>query len=203
MVVEVVNTADSRAVIVRRFAITSTGADTQTVLTVRTAELGRTYPSVTTYALTAKEAVLYTAPSRIHSPRRLPRAIPGETKPNRSAADLLFGITALLVCQLIGESTVRLTRLPVPGTVVGMLVLLIVLSLRGAQPQIAVASDRLLAHLPLLFVPAGVGATQYLGLLAREWLPIGVALVASTVLTIAVTAAVMRALASSPAQGAE
>ncbi|MBV8998364.1 MAG: CidA/LrgA family protein [Solirubrobacterales bacterium] len=144
-----------------------------------------------------------TAPSRIHALRRPPHATPGATKPTRSAADLLFGMTALLVCQLIGELTVRLTRLPVPGSVIGMLVLLLALSVRGAQPHIAVASDRLLAHLPLLFVPAGVGATQYLGLLTQEWLPIGVTLVASTVLTIAVTAAVMRGLASSPAHGAE
>ena len=146
---------------------------------------------------------MYTEPSRIHALRRPPRATAGETKPNRSAADVLFGMTALLVCQVIGELTARLTGVPVPGAVIGMLVLLLALSVSGAQPRIAVASDRLLAHLPLLFVPAGVGATQYLGLLARQWLPIGVALVASTLLTIAVTAAVMRALAPVPGHGAE
>jgi len=43
-------------------------------------------------------------------------------------------------------------------------------------------------------VPAGVGVMAHLNRLASEWLPITVSLVLSTLLTIAVTALVMRAL---------
>jgi len=52
----------------------------------------------------------------------------------------------------------------------------------------------LLKHLSLLFVPAGVGVMAHLNRIADEWLPITVSLVASTLLTIAVTALVMRSL---------
>jgi len=55
-------------------------------------------------------------------------------------------------------------------------------------------ANGLLRHLSLLFVPAGVGVMAHLGRLSHEWLPISVSLVLSTLLTIAVTAVVMRAL---------
>jgi len=126
-------------------------------------------------------------------------ATTNEVRP-RATADLVLGFTVLLLCQLVGDITSRIDGLPVPGPVIGMLVLLFVLGARGDQPAIVAASDRLLAHLSLLFVPAGVGATQYLGLLARDWLPIAVALLACTPLTILVTAAVMRAL-TAPGEG--
>jgi holin-like protein len=50
----------------------------------------------------------------------------------------------------------------------------------------------LLKHLSLLFVPAGVGVMLHVTRLANEWLPIVVALLASTALAIVVTALVMQ-----------
>ena len=52
----------------------------------------------------------------------------------------------------------------------------------------------LLEHLSLLFVPAGVGVVLHLDLVAAEWVPVTAALIGSTVITIAVTALVMRLL---------
>jgi len=63
---------------------------------------------------------------------------------------------------------------------------------RGRVPTgLGVATDGLLGNLSLLFVPAGVGVMQYAGLIGRELLPISVALVVSTLLTIGVTGAFM------------
>jgi holin-like protein len=50
----------------------------------------------------------------------------------------------------------------------------------------------LLKHLSLLFVPAGVGVMLHVTRIANEWVPIVVALLASTALAIAVTALVMQ-----------
>ena len=50
----------------------------------------------------------------------------------------------------------------------------------------------LLKHLSLLFVPAGVGVMLHVARLAGEWLPIVVALLASTALAIVVTALVIQ-----------
>jgi holin-like protein len=49
----------------------------------------------------------------------------------------------------------------------------------------------LLKHLSLLFVPAGVGVMLHVARIAEEWLPIVVALLASTALAIVVTALVI------------
>lgn len=108
---------------------------------------------------------------------------------------MLGAFTLLLVYQLAGEVIVQLTGLPVPGPVVGMLLLFVTLAARGGAPQwLRDTCNGLLAHLSLLFVPAGVGVLLHFQRLGAEWLPIVVALVASTVLTIGVTALVMRAL---------
>jgi holin-like protein len=108
---------------------------------------------------------------------------------------MLAALTVLLVYQLIGEVLVQLLRLPVPGPVIGMLLLFVTLVLRGEAPEsLRDTANGLLGHLSLLFVPAGVGVMLHFHRLASEWLPIVVALVASTVITIAVTALVMRAL---------
>ena len=104
-------------------------------------------------------------------------------------------IAVLLACQLAGEGVVAWSGLPVPGPVLGMLLLLGGMMLRGGVPEgLGRVSDGLLAHLSLLFVPAGVGVMLHLATLRDEWLAVSVALVVSTVLTIAVTGLVMMLL---------
>ena len=108
---------------------------------------------------------------------------------------MLGALTLLLVYQLIGEVLVQLLALPVPGPVVGMLLLFVTLLARGNAPEsLRTTANGLLAHLSLLFVPAGVGVMLHFERLGAEWLPIVVALLASTVITIGVAALVMRAL---------
>ena len=102
---------------------------------------------------------------------------------------LLAGFTWLLLFQCAGEAAVRLTGLAVPGPVAAMALLAIVLVARKRTPDsLTVAADGLARHLSLLFVPAGVGVMLHVHRLASEWLPIAVALLASTVLAIAATA---------------
>ena len=110
-------------------------------------------------------------------------------------APMLAALTLLLVYQLVGEALVQLTGLPVPGPVVGMLLLFVTLVVRGRAPEnLRGTSQQILSHLSLLFVPAGVGVMLHFGRHGEEWLSLAVALVASTVFTIAVTALAMRLL---------
>lgn len=105
---------------------------------------------------------------------------------------MLGYLTLILVCQLVGEAFVVWSGLPVPGPVVGMVLLFLGLVVKGGLPDdLAKVSDTLLTHLSLLFVPAGVGIMLHIGLLGNEWLAISAALVLSTLITIAVTAAIM------------
>lgn len=115
---------------------------------------------------------------------------------------MLNAITILMVCQLAGELTVRVLSLPVPGPVLGMLLLFAGLLLRGGVPRaMSDTAGGLLRNLSLLFVPAGVGVVAHLGRLSEEALPIAAALVGSTLLTIAVTAWVMAALLKRTGRG--
>lgn len=102
---------------------------------------------------------------------------------------MIPAITALLACQLAGEVAARALRLPVPGPVVGMVLLFLVLLVRGrpVPAGLGEVSDGLLGNLGLLFVPAGVGVVLYLPLLARDWAPISLAIVAGTLAAIAAT----------------
>jgi holin-like protein len=119
---------------------------------------------------------------------------------------MLAAITLLLVYQLIGEAIAFVFRLPIPGPVIGMLLLFLTLIARGGMPGAAGANLRetansLLSHFSLLFIPAGVGVMVHFARIADEWLPILAALVGSTVLTIAATALTMRWLMKRSAGG--
>lgn len=106
---------------------------------------------------------------------------------------MLAGLLLLLLCQLLGEWIVLALQLPVPGPVMGMVLLLIGLMLRRRVPAVLRQSaEGLLRHLALLFVPAGVGLMVHGRLIAAEWLVILLALVVSTVVTIVVTALVLK-----------
>jgi holin-like protein len=94
---------------------------------------------------------------------------------------VITGLTWLLACQLVGEVVVRLLDVPVPGPVVGMLVLFVLLRVRDVRDDAGVvrAGQALLRHLQLLFVPAGVGVVAYAATIRDNALPIAVALLGS------------------------
>lgn len=97
-------------------------------------------------------------------------------------------IALLLVCQLAGEAIHRFTGLPLPGSVIGMALLLLWMAcFRKERPSLAQAAGWLTANLALMFVPAAVGVMTEGQVLARHGLVILVATVVSTVLTITVT----------------
>ena len=109
---------------------------------------------------------------------------------------MLESLAVLLFCQLIGELIVVGLQIPVPGPVVGMAILFFGLMLRGNIPEeLAQTANGILGQLSLLFVPAGVGVMTHLSLLGKQWLPLSVSLVVSTLLTIAVTGLMMQRLA--------
>ena len=108
---------------------------------------------------------------------------------------MIGSLATLLLFQLIGEIIVRLTGAPLPGPVLGMVLLFIALLVRGRTPTVFSDTSRgLLNYLALLFVPAGVGIISHLDRVADEWLTITITLVASTALAVVVTAFTLRAL---------
>ena len=112
--------------------------------------------------------------------------------------NMLKGFTMLLLFQLAGEVMVTLLSLPVPGPVFGMGLLLLYLVARDRDDEeLEGASNTLLKHLSLLFVPAGVGVIVHVSRIEQEWLAIGAALIVSTLMTLIITAWVMSLLTGS------
>ena len=114
-----------------------------------------------------------------------------------SGRRVIGALAALLGFQLLGELLVRGLGLPVPGPVIGMVLLFAGLLLRherGAPEPLAQAAGGLLNNLGLLFIPAGVGVVLYLPLLVQHWAPILLAIVVGTVAAVAVTGWLAQAL---------
>ena len=112
---------------------------------------------------------------------------------------MIASLSLILLCQLAGEVFVRGLGLPMPGPVVGLLLLLLLLLARDRfaalargplhQDGVENASRGLLAHLSLLFVPAGVGVVQKLDLVAEHGIAVAAVLAISVVVTLLVTVA--------------
>ncbi|MGF1553171.1 MAG: CidA/LrgA family protein [Paracoccaceae bacterium] len=98
---------------------------------------------------------------------------------------MIFFLTLIFACQLVGELITAGLGLPLPGPVLGMAILFAGLCLRGLPDALGRVADALIGHLSLLFVPAGVGVMVHAGLLGRDALPLARALVGSTLLTVA------------------
>jgi holin-like protein len=108
---------------------------------------------------------------------------------------LLLAFAVLLVFQCLGEGIVFLFKLPIPGPVAGMLILLAALvGVPRLHTVIEDGANELLRHLSLLYVPAGVGVIAAAGSGHGQWLAIAAAVVVSTLATMAVTGVVLQAL---------
>ena len=111
---------------------------------------------------------------------------------------MIASLGLILLCQLIGEIAVREFGLPIPGPVIGLVLLFVLLLgrdrialLRQGPLQaggVEQASEGMLAHLSLLFVPAGVGVVQQLDLVAEHGIAIFLILILSAGVTLLVTA---------------
>jgi holin-like protein len=112
---------------------------------------------------------------------------------------MLPTITLLLTYQLAGELLVIYFRIPVPGPVIGLVLLFISLCVKDMfspklRSQLSINTNDLLRHLSLLFVPAGTGIMLHFARIATEWAAILLALSVSTALALAVTALTMQFL---------
>jgi holin-like protein len=124
---------------------------------------------------------------------------------------MIASLSLILLCQLAGEVFVRGLALPMPGPVIGLMLLLALLVARDRFALLArgplqgdgveSASRGLLANLSLLFVPAGVGVVQKLDLVAEHGIAFLGVLAVSVLLTLLVTVATFLLASRLMAQG--
>ncbi|MHC2018776.1 CidA/LrgA family protein [Methylobacterium sp. CM6247] len=115
---------------------------------------------------------------------------------------MIVSFTLILLAQLVGEVLARATALSVPGPVIGMALLLLFMMLRDrwsgiasrvlAAPLVDGTLERsgkgLLAHLSLMFIPAGAGIVGRLDVLEAHGLALACVVVVSTLATLTATA---------------
>lgn len=106
----------------------------------------------------------------------------------------LRGLALLLLLQAAGEAITHALRLPFPGPVIGLVLLLAALRIEAVRAPVQAVAELLLEHLSLLFVPVGVGVVTHLALLSQYGVQLLVVIAVSTWIGMAVTALVMRAL---------
>lgn len=106
---------------------------------------------------------------------------------------MMNNLIKLLLFQALGEAAAYGLSLPIPGPVIGMMFLFFHLLARDTEDQsLTTFSTRFLGYMTLLFVPAAVGIMLHMERIAKEWIPITVALTSSTAVSIAITAFVVR-----------
>lgn len=113
----------------------------------------------------------------------------------KAAAQWLAGAAILVVFELLGRSLVPMLPFPVPGSVLGMLLLLLSLMVYGEVPRgLAVVSEQLLRMLVLIFLPAAVGIYFLRDLSPRDWFALFAAMIVGTLVTLTISGLLLNAL---------
>lgn len=101
------------------------------------------------------------------------------------ALSIIFGFLAL------GEMIVYLFNIPLPSSIIGLILLFIALQLRWVQVSwLEELSDKFMAHLALFLVPPCVALISHLDLVWQDILPITLSTIFSTFAVLYITAKV-------------
>jgi len=112
---------------------------------------------------------------------------------------MIKGLVQLFIFQALGELLSKFELPFMPGPVLGLVLLLAYLTVRGHLPaSIDLVGSGILQHLGLLFIPASVGVVLYLPILQTHAWAIAATLVVSVLATIAVTAGLLTLLSTKP-----
>ena len=123
--------------------------------------------------------------------------IPVSHLPAGETRDVLDSIFIIFMFQLVGEAAQKYFALPVPGPVIGLVLMLVCLLwtkrtnlslIADQRDRLVTTSQQLLGYLSLLFVPIGVGVIMHLQLLEAQWLQIIAIIVIGTIGTMIFTA---------------
>lgn len=101
---------------------------------------------------------------------------------------LVRQLSIILLILFIGGLSHKLLVLPIPGNVIGMLILVICLWTKLIKLEwIEDVSNFLLNHLALFFLPAGVSLISCFKILDGKWMPLLYICLISTLIVIVVT----------------
>ena len=106
---------------------------------------------------------------------------------------MLYALAVLFAFQLLGEFLARFTGLPLPGALIGTLLLLLGLLFYKRLPKtLEDTAQVLLQNMMLLFIPVIAGVMLEFDHLRREWLPFVLSCVVGAAITFTATALTFR-----------
>ena len=105
---------------------------------------------------------------------------------------LYVQLMILFVISLIGEGISSFFHLPIPGSIIGLFLLLIALQLKWIRLRhIHAVAEFLIANMTILFLPAGVGIMERWNAISENIVPIILIIMGALVLNIVVIAIVV------------
>jgi len=103
------------------------------------------------------------------------------------------GLAILLIFHLAGTALEKLAGVPLPGNVIGLLLLLGALALGWVKlEQVEAAANFLLKHMMLFFAPFVIGTIVFLPLIREEWAALLVSLLLGPLLVAVAAAAAVK-----------
>lgn len=110
---------------------------------------------------------------------------------------MLPSLTIIILFQLSGAFVQQYFDLPIPGAVIGMILFFVYLCLTGGKnDKLMTTGSQLLSHLPLLFIPAGVGILAYTEELKVHGIAIMASLVIGSLMAFVITLLIFKKLAT-------
>jgi holin-like protein len=99
---------------------------------------------------------------------------------------IILQIAILYAFSMIGEAVHHMLHLPIPGSIIGLILMLICLTRKVIPVKlIEDGASFLLSFLPLLFIPAMAGVMNYPSLLSSRGAILFLIIVLSTIVTMA------------------
>ncbi|MGL5821204.1 MAG: CidA/LrgA family protein [Sarcina sp.] len=106
---------------------------------------------------------------------------------------LLREMLIILSIYFVGEFLSKGLHLPLPGNILGMLILLLLLCLKVVKVEhVDNVSTFLLDHLAFLFIPAGVGVLNAMNVLEGNIIKLLIIVITSTMVIMAVTGLIVQ-----------
>ena len=101
----------------------------------------------------------------------------------------------ILGIYLVGELVSTSLHLPIPGNIVGLVILFILLWTKIVKvDNISNVTNFLLDHLAFFFIPAGVGLMASLGIIKTTWWQLLIVCVLTTTIIIGVTGIIVQSI---------
>jgi holin-like protein len=99
----------------------------------------------------------------------------------------------ILGIYLVGEFVSTSLHLPIPGNILGMIILFVLLYTKVVKVEnISNVTNFLLDHLAFFFIPAGVGLMASMGIIKSTWWQLLVVCLSTTVIIIGATGIIVQ-----------